>query len=555
MKKIIKLFICVCILLSLSACQKQQTLNDVQESNDNEEIKVEDNVINEDNKPVENSENYKPIDIVEQTNFYIPSELNTYNNKPDLWSNKTISQAYDRYRQFAYESFNSTISKGENEIFSPLSLYYALALLVNAADGDTKKELETVMHMSVDDLNQFLYELDENSYDQWGVDYLKANAIWYNSDLGSLKEDYKNTIKKYYGDSINEQSFKNVSQLVNDVNNWSKKNTQDSIDKILEESDISNDTVFLLLNALAAGGEWSIPFDKTKTVYENFNNYDKTNSMVEMMHQTLSGYWSDDNSEGFIKETMTGLYFIGILPNEGIDVYDYLNNAGPEAFYNYSKNVKYDDVVGYFKPTYSDFGECPILDLYFTNLSFPKFKYEQKYDLVDTFKKIGLINLFDSSTCNLSKMDDGELYVEFAKQNATIEVDEENVFAAAVTAIGGGKGGGDCLEIRNKIYHDVIFNRPFIFAIYTNGKELPLFMGIVNQLGDKVENGFRIQNITGKINIRNIPSTKGEKLGFFEKDQIVYAFEKKEAEGYTWYRIGDNKWVADQKGEWIKEID
>ena len=53
---------------------------------------------------------------------------------------------------------------------------------------------------------------------------------------------------------------------------------------------------------------------------------------------------------------------------------------------------------------------------------------------------------------------------------------------------------------------------------------------------------------------RNTPSTEGEKVGSFEKGQITYFFETKEAEGYTWYRIGTDKWIANKKGEWIKVL-
>ncbi len=73
-------------------------------------------------------------------------------------------------------------------------------------------------------------------------------------------------------------------------------------------------------------------------------------------------------------------------------------------------------------------------------------------------------------------------------------------------------------------------------------------------MGEDADNVIRIENITGKINIRNIPSTSGEKLGSFQKGEIVYAFETKEAEGYTWYRIGQDRWVADKNGEWIKVL-
>lgn len=500
------------------------------------------------------SENtYQPVESVDLVSFYTPSKLSKYTNKPDLWDNENAKRAYKQYRGFAFKSFYNSLNEGRNEIYSPLSLYYALAILANAADNNTKKEMETVLEMTVDDLNQFLYELDQNSSDNWFDTYTKANALWFNTDLGTLKQEYINTITKYYGNSINEQSFKNVRQLVSDVNNWSNEQTKGAIDNILEESDIQGDTIFLILNALAAGGQWDFMFDKNLTMYEEFYNYDGSRKLVEMMHDTRQGYWTDGKSEGFVKSTDNGLDYIAILPNNGMDVYEYLNQSTPDFFYNFANNVKYEDVVGSFKPDYME-GECPIVDRHFTNISFPKFQYKQEYDLVDMLKKIGLVNIFDYRTCDFSKMDDGSLYVQFVKQNASIELDEEKFLAAATTVIGGGKGGGDCLQVREDIYHDVVFNRPFIFAICSQRYEVPIFIGIVNELGESSENAIRIQNVIGAINIRNSPSTKGEKVGTFEKDSIVYAFETREAEGYTWYRIGENTWVADQKGQWIKRL-
>ena len=64
-----------------------------------------------------------------------------------------------------------------------------------------------------------------------------------------------------------------------------------------------------------------------------------------------------------------------------------------------------------------------------------------------------------------------------------------------------------------------------------------------------------IGTVTSKVNHLNIrpsASKEGESLGQLSEGETRTAYEKKEAEGYTWYRIGDNKWVADKNGEWLE---
>lgn len=156
-------------------------------------------------------------------------------------------------------------------------------------------------------------------------------------------------------------------------------------------------------------------------------------------------------------------------------------------------------------------------------------------------------------------------YVTDVLQKCSIEVDEEKVVATGITKVELGMGGWDCEE-RNRYYHDIVFNRPFIFIIAVQRK--PIFIGLVTNIGDPTgevidvtntagtldtSNAFKIRNIKGKINVRDLPSTSGNIVGSFEKDEILTAYETKSGEGYTWYRIGTNRWVADKNGEWIRK--
>ena len=535
MGKIVKIVLCFFMLVMLFGCgQKPSDAEDKQETTEKTENETE------------------TVTIEQLSSFYSPSDKYP-DGRPNMWSNESAPEAFKRYREFSVKDLRYSLDENDNEIISPLSFYYAMAILANAADGKTKAEIENALGMTVDDLNNFLSEMEQTYQSETFKYFNKANALWFNTDLGQLKQDYVSVINQYYGDSINEGSFADRKKIVEAVNKWSASHTDGSINSIIDESDLNDESFFLILNALTGGGYWDCPFDVSETRFQKFYSRDGSNGLVEMMHRTEFGYWSDEKSEGFVKELDSGVGFVAILPKEEIDIYDYINQMDADTIIHFMENVRYQDEVGTVKEKVGDREyETLLVDEHYTNLYFPKYQFEKEYDLNRTLLKMGLADIFDANACDFSKMADGALYVQQAKQKCTIEVDEEKAVATAVTLIEGGKGAGG-YQVRETIYHDVVFNRPFLFAMYV-GREFPIFLGVVSKLGESADKVIRIENITGKINIRSIPSTKGEKLGSFAKGEIIYAFETKEAEGYTWYRIGTDRWVADKNGEWIRVL-
>ena len=544
MKITIKVLLSCLLALSLFGCNN--SIKDDTEKNA-EEVKID-------------LSDYPHIETVAVDSFYESSkEKKDWGIYLNWYENKTANEAFRRYRDFSKRFLLNSIERGENEIISPLSAYYAMAILANGADNDSRLQLENALGMSADDLNEFLSDLDLSSMG-YGDErhYVKTNSLWFNTHEGLyLKDEFKTVINEFYGDCTGEYDFKDGSGLAEAVNKWTSDNTKGAITNMVEPGDFNEKTSFIILNALAAGDKWDMPFDTSKTYLQEFHSYDGSIGMTEMMHDTLSGHWSDDLSEGFSKRLQNGLMFIGILPNEGIDVYDYLNQMSDSTFGKYAQMYT---LYGNEEPSPDGWG-C-IADYHYTNLSFPKLNFEKEYDLKETFLKMGLKDLFDPATADMNAMAQGDqkaidqLYVDKIKQKCSIEVDEEKAVASAITMVAGGLGGDGC-AVRQEIYHDVVFDRPFVIAMtdYSENMTMPLFIGVVSKLGEPLEGGFRIENITGKINIRKGPSKNTDKDGYFEKGQVFYAFEKTTAEGYTWYRIGTDRWVADKNGEWIKELD
>ena len=92
-------------------------------------------------------------------------------------------------------------------------------------------------------------------------------------------------------------------------------------------------------------------------------------------------------------------------------------------------------------------------------LGLPKFKLGFKTPLIPTFKDLGVFDIFDEASADLSKISNESLAVSNILHETKIEVNEEGSEAAAVTGIQISTRSGGSGPIMLKI------NRPFIFVI------------------------------------------------------------------------------------------
>ena len=57
--------------------------------------------------------------------------------------------------------------------------------------------------------------------------------------------------------------------------------------------------------------------------------------------------------------------------------------------------------------------------------------------------------------------------------------------------------------------------------------------------------------LVSDLTIRKAPGVSNESNGFAEPESTYDVFETEEADGYTWYKIGDEQWVPDLAGQYI----
>ena len=132
-------------------------------------------------------------------------------------------------------------ASNENVIFSPLSIKYVLAMLVDATEGDTKQELTALIGENYEPKK---YTSSKN--------LVVSNAMFVRDDFrNAIKTAYTDAIKKKYNANTIYDPFNSAST----INDWVKTNTLSLIPKILEDEDVES-LNFVLINAVAIDMNW-----------------------------------------------------------------------------------------------------------------------------------------------------------------------------------------------------------------------------------------------------------------------------------------------------------
>ncbi|MBQ4284326.1 MAG: serine protease, partial [Lachnospira sp.] len=229
---------------------------------------------------------------------------------------------------FAVELFKESITEGKNSLVSPLSVMCALAMTANGADGETLKEMENVFGMPMDELNTYLRSYVKGLPYGDKYKFSVANSIWINDNSGLIpSQDFLQTNVDYYDAMIYKAPFDN--QIVKDINNWTSKNTDKMIKKIVES--VSPHQVMYLINAVAMDAEWQNVYESDDVRKGAFTLAGGTEKYVDFMYATENTYLSDDYAKGFVKYYKERKYaYVALLPDEDIPVDDYVAKLSGE---------------------------------------------------------------------------------------------------------------------------------------------------------------------------------------------------------------------------------
>lgn len=189
-----------------------------------------------------------------------------------------------------------------NKVYSPLSIKYVLAMLREAATGDTKQEIDNI-------LGTYQNKKYTNS-----KNIALGNAMFIrNSYQDKIKSSYVDTLKNKYNAKVIYDDFKSSKT----INNWLNKTTNGLIKEI---SDDITDKDFVLVNSLAIDMEW---IKKLQSVYDNYY----VNYQHENYRKSIGALMSNDYTKlNFNNTKDTKAVEIGAVINK----YDIIKTLGTD---------------------------------------------------------------------------------------------------------------------------------------------------------------------------------------------------------------------------------
>ena len=346
-------------------------------------------------------------------------------------------------------------SKNKNVLISPLSIELALAMTANGADGQTRAEMETLLggDTTIEELNEYLRtyvkSLPSDEKYKLGI----ANSIWFRDDESlTVKKDFLQTNADYYGAQVYKAPFDDST--VNDINSWVDEHTDGLIGGILKEIDESK--MLYLINAMVFDAEWQDIYRETAVKDGTFTSIAGDERDVQMMASGESKYLDDGRATGFIKNYSGGRYsFAALLPNEDIDIYEYIDGLTDEGLLDTLENAE----------------RCTV------NAEMPKFSSEYSLNMTVVLSELGMPTAFEK-LADFSKMGNYmgfNLFISDVVHTTCIKVNERGTEAGAVTSV---EMSAAASAAPTKV-RDVTLDRPFVYMIIDNSTNLPIFIGVV----------------------------------------------------------------------------
>ena len=353
--------------------------------------------------------------------------------------------------------------EGQNQVYSPLNVYMALAMLAQLTDGESREQILTVLGSeSMDALRAQANDVWNSNYrDDGALTSVLASSLWLNQGVKFNQATMETLARDFYASSyrgeMGSEQFNGLLQ------GWLNEQTGGLLEEQAGNIDLKPETILALATTVYFKGKWYSEFSKENTAADVFHTPDG-DVEADFMHQqdNQAYYWGDNFSaveQRFGEGDASSMWFL--LPDEGVtaeelladdEVMDFLFTAGKNEWEN-RKHLM-------------------------VNKSIPKFDVSAQFDLIDGLRALGITDVFDTAASDFTPMAtdvDVPIFVSQANHAARVVIDEEGCTAAAFAVMMplSGTARPPYEEV------DFVLDRPFLFCI-TGISGLPLFVGIVN---------------------------------------------------------------------------
>lgn len=356
--------------------------------------------------------------------------------------------------QFSYASAAQVLKENAdtaNRNYSPVSLYYALALTAQGAEGNTAEEFREILGMETEDeLAAECGKLFRRLYLDSEVSKLRlADSLWL-KEGEKFKDGFLRTAGKDFYASLFRVDFTDP-ETGKAMGRWISDQTNGTLSPEFEPNEYE---MLAVINTVYLYDEWKDPFAERANSEALFTLASGEQVTCEYMNREFdfNTYYEGEGYSGTSLRLKNTGSMVLILPDEGVDIGELLTEEKLRDMFEKRER----------KSVTAD-------------VSLPKFKFEDSMELAEILQEMGMTDAFDMLTADFSGMTQEQVYISKVKQETHLGIDENGAEASAYTVVEVAAGAAEMVP---EIY-ELKYDRPFLFGIVSD-IGVPLFLGIVN---------------------------------------------------------------------------
>lgn len=392
--------------------------------------------------------------------------LNTIDYPDNRNSQKYVALDYQNgINDFAINSAKSLLNSDvENNVYSPVSFYMSMGMLLHGTSGQAYDELSTLLGVDsltelqteMQDLYDNIYNEKKDSNDEITQKSYLSNAAFINETI-PVKQDYIDILSQYYYASVFHTDFSNNSKL--DIADWANNNTNGLSNLTSEDINVSSETNALIVNSLYFKSLWENAFEvENPSLTEDFlNTSNNTTSQAVYMSKQLSRKLLIEDGYTATSVPLTeGYSMLFVLPDVGTKCSEILNNT-----------TLMNNILNY-STIESGFSDI--------SLKIPRFKTHSRYEMTDYLSDNGITSILAESN-NISNAFSVPTSISSIIQEVEIDVKENGIEAGSYNT----ESYNSDFYPPAAITMELNFDHSFIY-ILMNSDDIPMFIGTTNSI-------------------------------------------------------------------------
>jgi serine protease inhibitor len=379
---------------------------------------------------------------------------------------KQIAQAQDRGLGLggrAHANFTCDLLRGlsqfsnRNLVFSPVGLEAVLDILQAGAEGETRQQIQDVLHVSDDPARLLRERAGDRRELQRAEDsefrLLMQSQLWVRDDL-RLRRRFLDEMGRDGTVGVERVDFRDGARVLSKVNLWVDKATRGMIPRILDQEPPAS-TELLITNAVYFKARWEQPFNPQQTEERPFQQASgETTEMPFMFQQIRARAWRNQELQAIELPYRDPRFAALLVMPQG-------RGEPGEVWRRWLSGLEGRELA----ELRQQLRERQV------NLLVPRFRAATQLDPSKLLGRLGMPRVW-SGDSQLGGISDSPLQLSRIQQRAMVLFHEDGTEAAAATA---------ALVASSANSVDLVFDRPFLFLLHERSTGQILFAGWLAQ--------------------------------------------------------------------------